>query len=112
MLYREIGERLERRDHEELLVQLEVEVMLERVMLKDPKALLERLVKWDMLEAEVELEHMVKRVTRETLVVLANGVIWVHVCRVLKDCVELLASKVLLEHKDPLVLLVNRANMA
>ena len=29
--------------------------------MKDPKVLLERLVKWDLLEAEVELEHVVKK---------------------------------------------------
>ena len=33
---------------------LEVEVQLENVTLKGPKVLLERLVKWDLLEAEVE----------------------------------------------------------
>ena len=33
---------------------------LESVALKDPKVLLGSLVKWDLLEAEVALEHMVK----------------------------------------------------
>ena len=47
-------------------------VQLENVALKDPKVLLEKLVKWDLLEAEVEFEHVVKKVTRETLVVLVN----------------------------------------
>ena len=51
---------------------LEVEVLLESVALKDPKALMERLVKWDLLEAEVELEHVVKKATKETLAVLVN----------------------------------------
>ena len=36
------------------------------------KVLLERLVKWDLLENMVELEHVVIKVTRETLVVLVN----------------------------------------
>ena len=49
-----------------------LEVQLESVALMDPKVLLERLVKWDLLEAEVELEHVVKKATRETLVVLVN----------------------------------------
>ena len=31
-----------------------------------------KLVKWDLLEAEVELEHVMNTVTRETLVVLVN----------------------------------------
>ena len=45
-----------------------VDVQLENVVLKELKVLLERLVKWDLLEANVELEHVVKKVTRETLV--------------------------------------------
>ena len=40
--------------------------------LKDPKVVLERLVKWDLLEVEVELEHGVQKATRETLLVLVN----------------------------------------
>ena len=71
-----------------------------------PKVLLERLVKWDMLGAELELEHMVKKVTRETLVVLVNKDLYVHkliqvqeVCKVRKGFVELMVSKVLLECK-------------
>ena len=32
---------------------LEVEVQLKSVAFKDPKVILERLVKWDLLEAEV-----------------------------------------------------------
>ena len=40
---------------------LEVEVQLENVALKDPKVLLERLVKWDLLEAVLKLEHVVKK---------------------------------------------------
>ena len=51
---------------------LEVEDQLENVALKGLKVLLERLVEWDLLEAEVKLEHMVKKVTMETLVVLVN----------------------------------------
>ena len=51
---------------------LEVEVKLENVALKDPNVPLERLVKWDLLEAEVELEHVVKKATMETLAVLVN----------------------------------------
>ena len=51
---------------------LEVEVQLENVALKGLKVLLERLVKWNLLEAEVKLEHVEKKVTREILVVLVN----------------------------------------
>ena len=51
---------------------LEVEVQMESVALNDPKVLLERLVKWDLLEAKVKLEHAVKKVTRETLAGLVN----------------------------------------
>ena len=40
---------------------LEVEIQLECVALKDPKVLLEILVKWDLLEHLVELEHVVKK---------------------------------------------------
>ena len=40
---------------------LEVEVQREYVVLKDLKVLLERVVKLDLLEAEVELEHVVNR---------------------------------------------------
>ena len=40
---------------------LEVEVQLGNVALKELK---ERLVKWDLLEAKVKLEHVVKKVTR------------------------------------------------
>ena len=72
LLYKEIGDRLETSDREELLVQLEVKVVLKNVALKDLKALLEILVKYDLLEAEVEMEYVVKRATRETLVVLLN----------------------------------------
>ena len=43
LLYKKIGDCLERRDSEELLVQLELEVGFESVALKDLKALLERL---------------------------------------------------------------------
>ena len=32
---------------------LEVEVQLENVVLKDPNVILERLVKWDLLEVKV-----------------------------------------------------------
>ena len=40
---------------------LEAEIQLESVVLKDPKVLLERLVKWDhVLEHVVELDHVVK----------------------------------------------------
>ena len=53
---------------------LEIEVQLENVALKDPKVLLERLVKLDLLEVKVKLEHVVRKVTRETLVVLVNKV--------------------------------------
>ena len=45
---------------------------VENVALKDTKVLLERLVKWDLLEAKVKLEHVVKKVTRETLAVSVN----------------------------------------
>ena len=48
------------------------------VALKDPNVLLERLVKWDLLEAEVELEHVVKKATGDTLVVLVNKDLYVH----------------------------------
>ena len=58
---------------------------LESVGLKDLKVLLERLVKWDLLEHVVELEHVVKKATKETLVVLVNKDLWVHkVIRVLE----------------------------
>ena len=36
--------------------------------LKDLKVPLERLVKWDLLDESVELEHAEKKVTREILV--------------------------------------------
>ena len=55
-----------------------VEVHLENVVLKDLNVHLERLVKWDLLEAKVELGHMVKKVKRETLAVLANKDLYVH----------------------------------
>ena len=51
---------------------LEVMVQPENMALKDLKVLLERLVKWDLLEAEMELEHVVKKATMEALVVLVN----------------------------------------
>ena len=51
---------------------LEVEVQLESVALKDPTFLLVRLVKWDLLQHVVELEHVVKKLAKETLVVLVN----------------------------------------
>ena len=53
---------------------LEVEVQLENVALKDQdlQVLLERLVKWDLLEVKVKLEHVMKKVTREIRVVLVN----------------------------------------
>ena len=51
---------------------LEVEVQLENVLLKDPKVFLERLVKWDLLEVKVKLEHLLKKVAREIMVVLVN----------------------------------------
>ena len=51
---------------------------LENVVLTDPKALLERLAKWDLLEEEVELEHVVKKATRETLVMLVIRGLQVH----------------------------------
>ena len=38
-----------------------VEVQQESVVLQDPEALLERLVKWDLLGHVVELEHVVNR---------------------------------------------------
>ena len=47
-------------------------VHLENVVLKDPMVLLERLVKWDLLEIKVKLEHVVRKVTGETPVVLVN----------------------------------------
>ena len=43
-----------------------------------PGVVLERLVKWDLLEHVVELEHVVNRVTRETLAVLVNKGLYVH----------------------------------
>ena len=62
---------------------LKVEVQLENVVLKDPNILLERLVKWDLLEAEVKLELVVKKV----LVVLVNKDLYVHeVVRRSKRC--------------------------
>ena len=45
---------------------------MENVALKEPKVILERLVIWDLFEAGVELEHVVKKVTREALAVLVN----------------------------------------
>ena len=47
-----------------------VEVQLENMALMGSKVLLERLVKWDLLE--VKLELVMKNVTRETLLVLVN----------------------------------------
>ena len=45
---------------------------LESEALNDPKVLLESLLKWDLLLHVVELEHVMKKVTRETLAVLVN----------------------------------------
>ena len=90
---------------------LEVEVQLENVALKDPKVLLERLVKWDLLEAVLKLEHVVKK--GDTGGVGQRQVVRVQeVHKVLMDYVELLVSKVLLECKDLLVLLLDKANVA
>ena len=48
----------------------EIEIQLESVVLQDQEVLQERLVRWDLLEHAVELEHVVNKVARETLMVL------------------------------------------
>ena len=57
-----------------------------------------------------------KKATREILAVLVNNdhkvVLVQEVYKLLKDYVELLVSNVLLECKDLLVLLVDKANVA
>ena len=64
---------------------LEVEVQLESVALEDLKVLLERLVRWDLLELVVELEHVMKNMTGEALVVVSKVHKVVQVREVVKE---------------------------